>query len=72
MIQEYILTPPPDEIWFIVYESDMSTEPRYGSLTSTENTLGYDYDTIERFTDKESWIERLLELGIDYMEEIEE
>ncbi len=67
MIQEYIQTPPPNERWYIVYQSDMSVVPRYGELTNAECDLGYNYDTSELFVDKEIWIARLLELGIEYI-----
>lgn len=70
MIQEYIQVPPPDQRWYIVYPGNMSLSPRYGELTNITRALGHNYDTSEIFVDKDLWIAKLLELGIEYNEEV--
>lgn len=69
MSTNYTQIPPPDMRYYILTSSRFKT--RYGYLTNTMCELKYNvkfYD-IEMFENKELWIAKLAELGIEYIEE---
>ena len=68
MSLEYIHTPPPDEIYFIVHNAEMTIK-HYGTLTAASNHLGHALTEREIHTDKQAWIDRMDELGIDLREQ---